>query len=320
MKQLLSHLKPYLRWIVIGLTLFFLAHAFRDNWQEISEIQITRAGWTCLVLALAVTTSAHLWSGWVWLLILREFQQPVEQRWGMQVYLKTNIAKYLPGNVWHFYGRISAVNKVGVSLGIAVISVLLEPILMASAALMITIISIQRHQYLGLQLVSLALILFLVHPRVLNPVIQKLSKLKLKKSAAQDSSEPVREWDVDPSDHKLERYPLRPFLGEVGFVSLRGIGFLLTLLALIPFTVDQIPLLVGAYSFAWLLGLVIPGAPGGLGVFEATTLTLLDQHFSSGVLLSAVAFYRLVSVLAETSGAVFAGLDERLLGSRKPIV
>ncbi|MGL5080087.1 MAG: lysylphosphatidylglycerol synthase domain-containing protein [Microcoleaceae cyanobacterium] len=315
MKQLLSYLKPYLRWLVIGLTLFFLAHTLRVNWKEFSEVQITRTGWGCLALALSVTLSAHLWSGWVWLLILQEFKQPIEQRWGMQVYLKTNLAKYLPGNVWHFYGRINAINKVGVSLKTAVLSVLLEPILMASAALMIALVSVQR-SYWGLQLLSLSVVLILVHPRVLNPVVQKLSTLKFKKSKVDASIEGNSDWNSCRC--KLERYPIRPFLGEIGFVSLRGIGFLLTMLALAPFTPQQVPLVVSAYSLAWLLGLLVPGAPGGLGVFEATTLALLQQHFSPGVLLSVVASYRLVSVIAETSGALFAGIDERYVESRKP--
>jgi uncharacterized membrane protein YbhN (UPF0104 family) len=61
---------------------------------------------------------------------------------------------------------------------------------------------------------------------------------------------------------------------------------------------------------AWLLGLVVPGAPGGLGVFEATAIALLQQHFPTAVVISATGLYRLVSILAETAGAGLAWLDE----------
>jgi uncharacterized membrane protein YbhN (UPF0104 family) len=44
-------------------------------------------------------------------------------------------------------------------------------------------------------------------------------------------------------------------------------------------------LLLGAFSLAWLLGLVVPGAPGGLGVFEATAIALLQQRFSGGLVI-----------------------------------
>ncbi|MCG5056504.1 MAG: flippase-like domain-containing protein [Limnoraphis sp. WC205] len=310
MKKLMSSLKPYLRWLILGLTAFFLVHTLKTNWQEIAEIQITSSGWLCLALAFFVTITAHFWSGWVWLLILREFKQTIKQRSGLQIYLKTNIAKYLPGNIWHFYGRITAVNKAGVSLGPATLSVLLEPLLMASAALLIALITAQQ-KYWGLQILCLLVVLTGVHPRILNPVVNHLRKIKWKVSSSENTSEFC---------YQLERYPLRPLLGEMGFVGLRGIGFLLTALALMPFTPQQIPLLVSAYSLAWLLGLIIPGAPGGLGVFEATTLTLLDSHFSAGLLLTAVACYRVVSVLAETFGALFAGIDQHLVESHKPII
>jgi uncharacterized membrane protein YbhN (UPF0104 family) len=74
---------------------------------------------------------------------------------------------------------------------------------------------------------------------------------------------------------------------------------------------SQIPLLLGAFSLAWLLGLVVPGAPGGLGVFEATAIALLEQRLSPGLLISAIALYRLVSILAESAGAGLAWLDEQ---------
>jgi hypothetical protein len=100
-------------------------------------------------------------------------------------------------------------------------------------------------------------------------------------------------------------------LGELGFLGLRSAGFLLTVLAIGSVSLDQIPILLSAFSLAWLLGLVVPGAPGGMGVFEATALALLNHRFSTGLILSAVALYRLVSILAEAAGAGIAWLEER---------
>jgi hypothetical protein len=152
---------------------------------------------------------------------------------------------------------------------------------------------------MGVQLPILVAVLMAVHPGVLNPLLQHLSKLKGKAKGT-----------VPPDNQviRVKRYPLVPLLGELGFVGLRGTGFLLTILALRPLAPVESLLLFNAFSLAWLLGLVIPGAPGGIGVFEATALTLLDGHFSSGVVLSAVALYRLVSTFAEAGGAGLAWL------------
>jgi glycosyltransferase 2 family protein len=69
---------------------------------------------------------------------------------------------------------------------------------------------------------------------------------------------------------------------------------------------------VSLFSLAWLAGLVIPGAPGGLGVFEAIAVTLLQDALSAGIILSAVALYRLVGTSAEALGAGLAVLGQRL--------
>jgi uncharacterized membrane protein YbhN (UPF0104 family) len=303
MKKFLSRIKPYVRWMILGATLFFLVSTLKENWAEVSAIEVTRTGWGLIALSLTVTILAHLWSGQIWLLTLEEFKQPIQNRWGLQVYLKTNIAKYLPGNVWHFYGRIMSVHHAGVSIGAASLSVLLEPLLMASAALLIALVNTQQN-HLALQVLSLLIVLVGVHPRILNPVIKQFRKMKLK---GQDPQM------IAAGGFQIDRYPVKPFLGQIGFVGLRSTGFILAVLALSPIQLQQIPVLLSSFSLAWLLGLIIPGAPGGIGIFEATALTLLDQQFSPAILLSAVAFYRLVSVLAEASGALYAIFDERFL-------
>jgi len=304
-------MKQFLRWIILGGTLFFVAKALKDNWVGVTTIEIDAAGWAILAIATGVTLLAHTWAGWIWAWILQDLNQPVSSIQFIQVYLKTNIAKYLPGNVWHYYGRIVAAKNANVSTGAATLSVLLEPLLMAAAAFMIFVLfGSQFAAYqtnLGvriLQFLILIVVLCAVHPKFLNPVIRFLYKLKNRKS--RNSNQPnvyIR----------LERYPLRPLLGEIGFLTLRSLGFIFTIFAINPVNLSQIPLLVGAFSFAWLLGLVVPGAPGGLGVFEATAIALLQNRFPAAVIISAIALYRLISILAETAGAALAWLDERLV-------
>lgn len=291
-KPALIYLKPYLRWVIIGVTLFFLGKTLKDNWREVAAIHINGMGWGMLALALFVTLLAHIWAAWVWSWILCWFKQNVPISWAVSVYLKTNIAKYLPGNVWHFYGRILAMTEVGVSPGVATLSVLLEPLLMAVAALSLALAGIPWLATPGLLCASAALLL--IHPWILNPALQLAAQTK------GATSEVVR----------LERYPLLLLLAEVGFLGLRGAGFLFTLAAMVsPETLHmkilyKLPLLLSAFSLAWLLGLVVPGAPGGIGVFEATVTGILERDFGAAALLSAAAFYRLTSVLAEVIGAL----------------
>ncbi len=302
-------MKQILRWFILGGTLFFVGKALKEHWVEVTAVRIEPIGWTIMAIATGITLLAHIWAGWVWTGIFQEFNQSVNSSEFIQVYLKTNIAKYVPGNIWHYYGRIIAAKHAAVPAGVATLIVLLEPLLMAAAALIIVLLC---SQFLAenmslplrmLQFLTLLAVLFAVHPRFLNPVIHVLFKLKAKKSDQTTSPNKV---------NRLIRYPLKPLLGELGFVGLRSTGFILTLFAISPLNLSQIPLLVGTFSFAWLLGLVIPGAPGGLGVFEATAIAALHHHFPDAVVISATVLYRLVSILAETAGATLAWLDEKL--------
>lgn len=306
MKKIWSSFKPYLRWVILGGTLFFLAKAFKDHWQDVAAIRIDATGWTTLFIAFLITLLAHIWAGLVWGWILQEFKQPVQYLWVLQIYLKTNVAKYLPGNVWHYYGRVWAVTNAGGSLSAATVSVLLEPLLMAAAALLIALagsqlgwMNIQGDSRIwGFQFLGLAGVLLGVHPRVLNPLLQLLRRFKGK--------------GTDSEGFQIERYPLVPLLGELGFLGLRGTGFLVSFFALTVVHPTQIPLLLSSFSLAWVLGLVIP-TPGGLGVFETMVLTLLNSYFAPGVVLSAVALFRLVSILAEVVGAGLGVLSDRAL-------
>ncbi|MDY6786139.1 MAG: YbhN family protein [Cyanobacteriota bacterium] len=301
LKSVIAALKPYLKWFILGGALFFLGSSLRAHWQEVVELRIDSTGWMRLVLATAVTLLAHTWSGWVWGWIVREFNQPVGMLWSIRVYLKTNIAKYLPGNVWHYYGRINAARSAGIPLGISVLSVLMEPLLMAAAALLVAI-GCSFGGHIGWQIFLLIPVLAGFHPRFLNPLLDLVAKLKGKiKKPTEEREQPIR----------VKGYPFIPLLGEIGFVVLRGAGFLIAMLALYPLRLTEIPLLLGAFSVAWVVGLLVPGAPGGIGIFEATALALLEQHISPGIIISTVILYRFIGTLAEAIGAVLAWLYER---------
>ncbi len=287
-------LKFLVRSLILGGVLFFLIKALKDNWQEVAQIQISNQGWLYLGSALGVTLLAHIWTGWVWSWIFQTLNQKVSAQWAIRVYLKTNIAKYIPGNVWHYYGRIRLATDANIPTSIATLSVLLEPLLLAAAALIVALVGTSSQNRL-LQVFSLAVVLIAIHPLILNQGLKLLSKLKNKGN------------DVKKIDH----YPFLPLLGELGFLGLRGAGFVLTFWALDPVNFNQIPILISSFSLAWLLGLVVPGAPGGIGVFEATAIALLGSLFSPGLILSVVALYRLISILAEVIGAGLAYLWNR---------
>ncbi|MBX2863664.1 MAG: flippase-like domain-containing protein [Leptolyngbyaceae cyanobacterium MAG.088] len=303
-----------LRWFLFGGIIFFLAKTLKDHWQEVRSLEITGATLALLTIALGITLIAHIWSGWVWHLILKVIGQPRDGRWTTMIYLKTNIAKYLPGNVWHFFGRVRALQSSGASTGAAIVGVVLEPLLMAAAALGLAAISlsiamVNNWPLLVLSLAALVAMLVAIHPRFLNPILQKLGKAKARSQG----------MTVITSTLRLNSYPWRSLLGELGFVVLRGLGFVMTIVALEGLKPSQFLPIMGAFSIAWLMGLVVPGAPGGVGVFEAVAIAILGNQLPSGLLISSVALYRLISTLAEALGAGLIWLEERLAELMSPM-
>lgn len=356
-RMALTAIKPYFRWAMIGLTLFFIAAALREHWAEVMQLRLRSQGWLIMTLGFWVTLGAHVWSGWVWGWILHDLDQAVTTPWAIGTFLVTNIAKYLPGNIWHFIGRVRAAMEQQISVTVATLSVVVEALCMAAAAIVLAIMVLPFPGAIGL---GLLMIMIGLRPRWLNPIVAQLAAGKARQfdllhsqpstrarsevstfsplpeipeipkhsntldTSRSDHSSHSAELDHLATDHdpstrhdransshpskpiSLQHYPWRPLFGELGFVILRGLGFLAAWLALAPIPLDDLPHLIGGFSFAWLLGLIIPGAPGGIGVFEATALSLLSPYFSVSVILGAIALYRLMSVATEVFGAALA--------------
>lgn len=308
--QLWKRWKPFLSPLMLCIILAFLGQALYFHWREVSAVQINAAGWACLAIATGITLFAHIWTGWVWGWILQDLGQPISCTWASQAYLKTNIAKYLPSNLLHLYGRAIAAKDQGVPLALASLSVLLDTLLMTAGGLILGLFCIPRN-WLFMTILGVVLILTALHPKLLDPVLNRLSA-SLRQTVAGSSSHLLPK-------RLVRRYPVRALVGEIGFVALRGIGFVFTVAALTPISLDMVPILVSIFSVGWVLGFITPGAPGGLGVFELTVSTLLTQQgmfhgaseLSVGLAISAVAIQRLVSTLAEALGAVLTWVDER---------
>jgi hypothetical protein len=284
-----QHLGFLFRGGILAATLIFLAKTLLKNWQEVSSLHLQSQAWLYGGVALGIALLAQLCAAFVWGWILEALQHPVPRRWSIVVFLKNTPAKYIPGSVWHLYGRVMAAQKKGITLELATLSVILEPLFVIAAALGLALLNGPHPRLQGL---SLGIILLGVHPRILNLLWQRVNQVRGKQL----------------SSVRLQHYPLRVLLGETAFMGLRGITFLLIVLAFTPLSWAALRPLMGGFSFAWLVGLVLPVSPGGIGVFEATAIALLDGILTPGVLLGAVAVYRLVSILAEIIGAALAYL------------
>lgn len=300
-------IKKKLKWIFLILSFLAIIIMVQDSWQDIRNIHIKSNGYIFLLLSLLITFLAHIWSGILWVYILKSCQQSIHINLGLKIYLITNIYKYLPGNVGHFLKRIYELQRLGFSASIASVGIIIEPCLMLISALLVTLlahvldstkITINTNT-LFLYLIPISIALIIIHPFFLNKVISYLSKQKYKSLESKNAN-------------YIKRYPGLIILGEVGFILLKAQGFILVLMSFISISSDNFLRFIGSFSFAWLLGLVTPCAPGGIGIFEATVLRMLRPSISNiEVILASVAIFRIINVLAEVLGMFLGYLINR---------
>jgi hypothetical protein len=166
--------------------------------------------------------------------------------------------------------------------------VILDPLLIVAASLLMLMGGGWQN---GLVLLAPIPALLLL-PRWREPILQRLERSK----ATQLQTAGDGPLEVEGSGRT--GYPWSPFAAELMFVLCRFSGFYCCVQA---FDLAQ-PVLsqwLAAFGLAYAVGLVVPGAPGGLGVFETALLLRLGGAVAEAPLLAVVLSYRLISTLAD---------------------
>jgi len=284
------------RWAVSLACISYLAWTMADQGRQLLALTPSPSdGWLLLAGAL-VSGLAVAVNGVAWAVLLRWLGCPLPTGQAVVLFAQTNLLKYVPGGIWHLAGRIQRLRSHGHGWGQAAVGVLLDPLLMAVAALLLLPLG-GWQQGLGL-LGPLSLLCLL-------PGWQKsLTRRLLRRVKLSPTGEGAAQF---PVSHVLPgSFPSGPLLAELAFVLVRYLGFALCAQGFLPPGVSPGSLLA-AFSLAWTAGLVIPGAPAGLGVFELVlVLWLGDVVEDEAALLATALSYRVVSTMGDALAAAGA--------------
>jgi len=190
----------------------------------------------------------------------------------IRIYGISQLAKYAPGNIFHLAGRQALGMAAGLPAGVLVKSAIWE---------------------LGLIAVTASLFGWLIVPLV-SPGFPETASLFLLLGSVAFVGVLLR--------RKVGSQTAWAFLWQILFLFISGALFvaLLTVIA-----GDEGGLVfhwlsvAGAYTVAWLAGLVTPGAPAGVGVREMVLVLLLGSRVPETDLLMAVLLGRLVTVIGD---------------------
>ena len=98
--------------------------------------------------------------------------------------------------------------------------------------------------------------------------------------------------------------------------SIGGLAFVLVVVSLGDIGWDDIPLLVGAYSLAAVIGIAAFFAPAGLGVREAVLASFISPVVTLPVAASVVVLFRLLMIITDI---LLVGLVEAVTRALQPI-
>ncbi len=218
-----------------------------------------------------------------WIRLLRVCgETTVDWRTLCRIYGKSQIAKYVPGNIAHIAGRHTMGRLAGVSHGHLAIAALYEIIGLVSASLIITLIGgrgvLDQFTSITWWIYGLPVIIagYLATPWLIKkfkPVATSASPLLM----------------------------LPPLIYYALFFLVSGIALVVIGVYGESFTLDSDYLIVlSAFAIAWSVGFLTPGAPSGIGIREAILILLLSPFTGEANALILALLFRLVTIAGDT--------------------
>jgi uncharacterized membrane protein YbhN (UPF0104 family) len=313
-------LRPWITLVSLG----FVLAALLSHGRQLLQLSLDRQGWLWLLLGVGVSLLSLIVNGLAWTVILRWLGARPRWERGVALHVGTNLRKYLPGGIWHIASRVQVLRQ-GAAAGpvapladplstpLALFACLLDPLLAAMAAL--ALVAAGGLQF-GLGLLAL-LPLLLLRPRWLQPMLRRLERRRARELGLAEEEGAPAPAPAPPSaqpgpELALPGAPWLPLLVELLFVLLRFAAFACCVLAFdLQLSLDW-PTWLAGFALAWTAGLVVPGAPGGLGVFEAVLLLRLGVALPEPSVLAVALAYRLICTLTDLLAAGLVHLDGRV--------
>jgi len=285
--------------LLITLTcLLFLANSIKVNFQDLSNQRFDLIQVFWLIGGIIFSLLSIIINAYAWKSLINNIGCNSNKLNVIKIYLNTNIYKYFPGGIWHFVSRYNLL-RLKFTAEKSVESVLLEPVLMLVAGLIL--IPLGGLNILVFIICWSSTLLLLTYFREF--IVQKLKSMKSKIFTSNGVNDINFERNKQNISSKIF-YPYKPLFVEIIFLLFRFSGFLCCINAFTFGSLISQGELISCFSLAWIAGLVVPAAPGGLGVFESVILFCLGSQLPEGSLLAALLCYRIVATVSDVLAAL----------------
>ena len=287
--------KVNIKLLITLVSLGFLANSIYGNFDDLANQNINQREILWLFTSFIFTFLSIIINAYAWKLLINSIVCDINNLNIIRLFLTTNLYKYLPGGIWHFVSRYRIL-QIKLSNEKSAESILLEPLLMLVAGLIFIPFG-GFDIYVFIICWSSPLIFV---KRFREFIIKKMKYVK------QNLFTKNYKFNYKKSFEKksITKYPFSALFVEIIFLLFRFLGFLFCIKA---FSVNILITkfeLISSFSLAWIIGLVVPAAPGGMGVFESVILFELGSKLPEAPLLASLLCYRVVSTLSDIFSAL----------------
>ena len=275
----------------ISSLIYFCIYFFYNLDQISFDINLKKNGFD-LSLSFLFCVLSVLLNAYAWKYIVEWFGEDFKSNKPVSFYILTNILKYVPGGIWHFVERFNFIKKI-TNPKIALYSTLIEPYFMLSGSFLLASLGVifsPLYFFLSLPLVFL-------NRKLIFFVLKKLGSLKGK--VFEVLNLPNSNDQFEKRINIISFFPTRAFLLEIGFVLSKFIGFYICLNTFYISNSLNITFLIVIFSLSWSLGLIVPAAPGGVGVFEACLFLFVGRNIPQNAILVSLIYFRIISTSAD---------------------
>lgn len=261
-----------------------------------------------LVIGTVGQTLIWLCAGYPWMVFTQSLSgKKIPFSEVMPVYTNSNIYKYVPGNVLQYVGRNRLASNMKISHVDVACATILDIVFCVIGTGIVSVIFLggrisELISRYGKQILIVGVIGVLVLAAAAAVMYLKFRE-KFKEYVSRYSKALAPGNRANLARGILYYFAQNAFSAVMYFVSLRLIlGDAAGISELITYT--------GAFLFAWIVGFVTIGAPGGIGIRESVMLFVCGDNFADKILLF-VLVMRVASTFADVIAFFIGKLYER---------
>lgn len=290
--------------VVIALVcLGYFARKAVAVWQNAGSVFVADGAWLRFAVASILIMLGYAAAALAWVAVLRGFGLRAPVASGAGIYLTAQFAKYAPGNIGHFVGRVALAVQRGYPASIIALAMTLELVLLFGIAALLSLPMLgMTVRKLQAAWQGVAVGEFLIVGLAIVLVVSAVIALAL------------RRWPLlARTEHWVANlrtaFNTPAALGWLCLAALAlavGIGLTsFSLLALgntvLELGLPQILIGVSLFSVAWIVGMLTPGVPAGLGVREAILVEGLTPLLGASQAVSSALLFRVLTTLADVT-------------------